>query len=291
MDVKPKLFLDYDEVCVDLITPWLEWINFKFKSQIRRNFGLRRELRLSDITEYSWLRHSLGDEVNEFWKGMETYPIYVDPLPGAQKFVAKMMEKYDVTIVSFCVASNVVAKRAHALKHFGIDQFISDGQKARHTREGILVDDNTTNIHDHIFSNCRAGVLFNSGGLRPWATMDAEDYLPPSRAKYLRKATTYEELEIVLEEAFAPMEEADQGVSRSYTMSSMPTSSGFGSSDYTVEWYSYPTFGPSATPESVARSVQGASFTHGYQGAQGAQGFRHEEDWRTASVTPHRRRR
>lgn len=200
MTLKP-LYLDYDEVLVDLITPWIDWINHTLKDAVC--FHLKgKPLELSDIKTYDWLRRKFGDPVNEFWNLPETYNIFIDPLPGAVEFIDSIRDKYDITIVSYCSPSNVDGKRAHALKYFGIENFISAGDKWHHTKDGVLVDDNVGNIAHHCWNNKRAGIIFNYQNTRLWCDEIHFDLEAPACKGLTLKANNYDSLKEQIEAAF-----------------------------------------------------------------------------------------
>ena len=92
-----KVFIDYDTTLIDLIHPWLHWVNQRYNTYLTPN----------DITRWYFLREELGEEADDFWKSV-TFNWYRDknvlqPFCGAVDFVKQLQHdigKENVWIIS-----------------------------------------------------------------------------------------------------------------------------------------------------------------------------------------------
>lgn len=156
-----KIYIDYDTTLVNLIDPWVEWINQKYHVT----------LSTSDINRWYFLSDVFGKEANDFWKS-DRYNLYADkdvlkPFDGAVDFFYRLEDKFgteNVFIVSSTLDHHQKEKMNHAQYYFGIieTQFIPVGKEKYHiTRDGILIDDYPLHVMEHVKFNKQKGIVFN----------------------------------------------------------------------------------------------------------------------------------
>jgi len=161
-----KLYLDYDNVLVDLVSPWLDWIKDHHRYKIKS----------TDILHWNWLEQTYGQEINEFWKTEGVYFDKVSPLPGAVFFVdalRKIFNEEDIFIISASHDTMIWEKEKHAKHYFNIPahRFLHKHDKYRWTSDGILVDDSVSNISNHVAYNNLPGFLFNYRNSYGWSKL------------------------------------------------------------------------------------------------------------------------
>ncbi len=173
-----KIYIDYDTTLVNLIDPWVGWINEKYNVAITSN----------DINRWYFLGEVFGLEANDFWKS-ETYNHYTDrdvfqPYKGAVEFFHALQNLYgheNIFIISSTKDHHKKEKIKHAKHYFGIsdDQFIAV-EKGKHTltNDGILIDDYPLHVMEHIYHNQKKGIVFNYENRFGWCrqsnyTLDA----------------------------------------------------------------------------------------------------------------------
>lgn len=145
------IFFDYDEVLVDLITPWLEHINKTTPLNLKRQ----------DITEFfifekyqKELDKKYGNgiyDVFDFLNG-DTYK-NVNVNEGSRSIIRKLKEYgFDIKIITASHTSSVKSKEEHIKKYFGdlIDYsndvaFLKD-KKLINMEGGIFIDDGIHNL-------------------------------------------------------------------------------------------------------------------------------------------------
>jgi len=156
-----KIFVDYDTTLVNLIDPWVSWINERYNVNISPN----------DINRWYFLGEVFGPEANNFWKS-EEYNHYTNrdifqPYDGAIEFFHTLQDIYgqeNVLIISSTKDHHKEEKIEHAKHYFGIesDKFIAV-EKGKHTLTvgGILIDDYPLHVMEHIEYNKQKGIVFN----------------------------------------------------------------------------------------------------------------------------------
>ncbi len=155
------VFVDYDTTLVNLIDPWVEWINKKYNVTISSN----------DINRWYYLGEVFGKEADDFWRS-EKYNHYTDkeifqPYEGAVDFFHTLQEKFgaeNTFIISSTRDHHKEEKIKHAKHYFGIDekQFIPvNKEKYNVTKNGILIDDYPLHVMEHIEYNKQKGIVFN----------------------------------------------------------------------------------------------------------------------------------
>ena len=155
------VFIDYDTTLVNLIDPWVEWINKKYNVTISSN----------DINRWYYLGEVFGSEANNFWKS-EEYNHYTDreifqPYEGAVEFFHTLQDMFgreNVFIISSTKDHHKKEKIEHAKHYFSIsnDQFIAvEKGKYTLTSGGVLIDDYPLHVMDHIEYNKHKGIVFN----------------------------------------------------------------------------------------------------------------------------------
>lgn len=164
--MKKKIFIDYDETLVDIVTPTLQWIKEVLGEKVKK----------SDITYYSYLQDKYGSIVVNFWNEPDLYKnLYniTSPFDGAVNFIRILNDmNYEISILSNCSEKNYIAKIEHCMKHFGIKSFIPcfDGGKYKYLkRDDILIDDHFANCISHIMINGGKAIQFNYKGETGWA--------------------------------------------------------------------------------------------------------------------------
>ncbi len=156
-----KIFVDYDTTLVNLIDPWVQWINRKYNVNISSN----------DINRWYFLGEVFGKEADDFWRS-EQYNHYTDkdifrPYDGAVDFFHKLEKQYgreNVFIVSSTRDHHKEEKIKHAQHYFDIEieQFISvSKEKYALTKDGVLIDDYPLHVMEHIHFNKQKGIVFN----------------------------------------------------------------------------------------------------------------------------------
>ncbi len=178
MSEEKKVFLDYDEVLVDLVNPWLKWLKNE------RGISVSRQ----GIPTYGFVEEMYGASTSDFFRTPGTYDL-VFPLPGAQEFVEELKIRYgkdNVFIVSASYKAHRGEKESHASRHFGIDrkQIIHAWEKYTKTEQGVLVDDFPGHVLRHVFMNRNAGIVFTGCGEYPWS--DLENYREDLRVERVR---------------------------------------------------------------------------------------------------------
>lgn len=99
-----KIYIDYDTTLVNLIDPWIDWINKKYNVTIVS----------TDINRWYFLGEVFGKDADNFWRS-EEYNHYTNkdmfkPYKGAVEFFHTMQKKFgneNVYIVSSTKDYNV----------------------------------------------------------------------------------------------------------------------------------------------------------------------------------------
>ncbi len=196
-----KLFIDYDTTLVNLIDPWIDWINEKYHVNIMA----------SDINRWYYLSDVFGEDANDFWKS-EKYNHYTDrdiyqPYKGSINFFHKaqsMFGRENVYIISSSRDHHVKEKIQHAKHYFGVDEnnFIPvKRSKYELTQDGILIDDYPLHVMEHIHYNDHHGIVFNYENRFGWCresnyTLDPtlSNFLDITDDKKFEIVTSYEEV-------------------------------------------------------------------------------------------------
>ena len=163
-----KIFVDYDTTLVNLIEPWVKWINNKYHVNITSK----------DINRWYFLGEVFGQEADDFWRS-EKYNHYTDkdillPYDGAVNFLHTLQKQFgeeNVFIVSSTKDHHKVEKIEHAQHYFGIEkkQFIPvNKSKYNLTQGGILIDDYPLHVMEHIRHNQQKGIVFNYENCFGW---------------------------------------------------------------------------------------------------------------------------
>jgi len=164
-----KIFIDYDTTLVNLIDPWVAWINEKYNVHITSN----------DINRWYFLGEVFGKEADDFWRS-EKYNHYIDkdiiqPYNGAIEFFHTLQDRFgvkNVCIISSTRNHHKEEKIKHAQHYFDIDkeQFIAvNKEKYNTTKNGILIDDYPLHVMEHIEYNKQKGIVFNWENRFGWA--------------------------------------------------------------------------------------------------------------------------
>ena len=196
-----NIYVDYDTTLVNLIDPWVQWINKKYDVS----------LQTTDINRWYFLSDVFGREANDFWKS-EHYNHYIDrdiykPYIGAKDFFRTLQSKFgkdSIFIISSSRDHHITEKIKHATHHFGIDKsnFIPvNNQKYGLTKNGILIDDYPLHIFEHIHHNNNYGIVFNLDNRFGWArkcnyqldpTLD--EYINIAQDEKFFVATSYDQI-------------------------------------------------------------------------------------------------
>lgn len=200
-----KLFIDYDTTLVNLIDPWVDWINKKYHVNILA----------SDINRWYYLSEVFGEEANDFWKS-EKYNHYTDrdiyqPYEGAIDFfhkVQKMFGQDNVYIISSSRDHHVKEKIQHAKHYFDCNEknFIPvKRSKFGLTKEGILIDDYPLHVMEHIHYNNQHGIVFNFKNRFGWCResnylldITLNNFLDVTKNEKFQIMTSYDEIIKVL---------------------------------------------------------------------------------------------
>ncbi len=163
-----KIYIDYDTTLVNLIDPWVAWINKKYNV----NFST------TDINRWYYLGEVFGKEADDFWRSKK-YNHYTDknifqPYDGAVEFFHTLQQLYreeNVFIVSSTRDHHKKEKIEHAIHYFGLkqEQFIPVNKEKYHiTKDGILIDDYPLHVMEHVEYNKQKGIVFNYEGRFGW---------------------------------------------------------------------------------------------------------------------------
>jgi len=188
-----KVYVDYDTTLVNLIDPWVEWINEKY------NVSLLAD----DINRWLFLGEVFGKEANDFWRS-EQYNHYTDkdilqPYDGAVDFfhaLQKQFGKENVIIISSTRDHHTKEKIEHAQHYFGInkEQFIPvNKEKYSFTKDGILIDDYPLHVMEHIEYNKQKGIVFNYENRFGWC----------KQSNYVLDGTLSNFMDVVKDEKFS----------------------------------------------------------------------------------------
>ncbi|MCK5537649.1 MAG: hypothetical protein KAI79_12540 [Bacteroidales bacterium] len=156
-----KIFVDYDTTLVNLIDPWVAWINEKYDVEITSH----------DINRWYFLGEVFGKEADDFWRSKK-YNHYTNkdiflPYEGSVEFFQTIQKKFgveNVYIVSSTKDHHKEEKIKHAQHYFNInkEQFIPvSKEKHTITQDGILIDDYPLHVMEHIEYNKQKGIVFN----------------------------------------------------------------------------------------------------------------------------------
>lgn len=196
-----KIYIDYDTTLVNLIDPWVKWINEEYNVIITSN----------DINRWYFLGEVFGKEADDFWRS-EKFNHYIDkdillPYEGAVDFFNTLQNQFgtnNVYIVSSTRDHHKVEKIKHAQHYFNIDkeQFIPvKRQKFEITKDGILIDDYPLHVMEHIKYNKQKGVVFNYENRFGWCKQSnyhldstLTDFMGIVKKKKFSIATSYEEI-------------------------------------------------------------------------------------------------
>ncbi len=179
-----KIFVDYDTTLVNLIDPWVQWINEKYNAS----------LQTTDINRWYFLSDVFGREADDFWKS-EHYNHYINrdiykPYEGAKEFFDTLQSKFgrdNIFIISSSRDHHIAEKIEHAKYYFGIEEsnFIPvNNQKYALTKNGILIDDYPLHIFEHIHHNNNYGVVFNLDNRFGWGR-ESNYQLDPTLDEYI----------------------------------------------------------------------------------------------------------
>ena len=163
-----KIYIDYDTTLVNLIDPWVKWINEKYNVN----------LSTLDINRWYYLGEVFGREADDFWRHPK-YNHYIDkdvlqPYEGAVEFFKTLQKKFgeeNVFIISSTKDHHKEDKIKHAMHFFGIQKqrFIPVNKEKYHiTKDGILIDDYPLHVMEHIAYNEQKGIVFNYEGRFGW---------------------------------------------------------------------------------------------------------------------------
>ena len=196
-----KIFIDYDTTLINLIDPWIKWINEKYQVSLQTD----------DINRWYYLGDVFGAEANDFWKS-EKYNHYTDrdvykPYNGAVDFfhtVQNIFGRENVYIISSSRNHHIAEKIEHAKYYFSIDpsNFISvKDKKYVLTKNGILIDDYPLHVMEHIHYNNHPGIVFNYENRFGWSKESnylldptLSDFLEVVQNKKFSIKTSYEEV-------------------------------------------------------------------------------------------------
>lgn len=177
-----KIYIDYDTTLVNLIDPWVSWINHKYHVNITSN----------DINRWYFLGEVFGREADDFWR-IENHYREKDvllPFEGAVDFFHQLQEEYgkeNIKIISSTRDHHMPEKLAHMAHYFGIDTYrvahakngtsalqsdteviLTSKEKHLFTKDGILIDDYPLHVLEHIHFNDAPGIVFNLNNSFGW---------------------------------------------------------------------------------------------------------------------------
>ena len=136
------ILVDLDDTITDLLTPWIEALNAKYR------FSVRRE----DVKEWDMQKAFpllTRDEISEPLRDRQLWR-NVRPLPGARECLEKLMLRgHEIYIVTTSHYTTIEAKLEECLFRYfpfiGYDRVIIANNKSI-IRGDILIDDNPANL-------------------------------------------------------------------------------------------------------------------------------------------------
>jgi len=196
-----KVYIDYDTTLINLIDPWIEWINKKYNVIITSN----------DINRWYFLGEVFGKEADDFWRHSK-YNHYADknilkPYNGAVDFFLTLQKQFgeeNVIIISSTRDHHTKEKIEHAQFYFGInkEQFIPvNKEKYSFTKDGILIDDYPLHVMEHVQHNKQKGIVFNYENRFGWCKQSnyvvdrtLSDFIDVVKNDKFSIATSYQEI-------------------------------------------------------------------------------------------------
>lgn len=172
-----RIFVDYDATVVDLIAPWLAWLETEFDLHLTSR----------DIPVYAYVEKVYGPEISRFLWAKGTYD-QVNPLLGATAFfndLQNMFGEDNVFFLSASYDSHKEEKETHARKHFGVrkSQFLHANNKQFFTNNAILIGDHPRHVVRHAVRNQSLGIIYTGNDQYAWSNMDNYDDAEISSAR------------------------------------------------------------------------------------------------------------
>lgn len=225
-----NIYVDYDTTLINLIDPWVKWINDKYKVNITTQ----------DINRWYFLGEVFGKEADNFWKEENHY---IDkevllPYDGAIDFFKTLQKKYgrkNVKIISSTRDHHTKDKVAHMAEYFGVDPnsvniakdnntsdqndyeiILTSKEKYSYTKGGVLIDDYPLHVLEHIHFNQEPGIVFNYNNRFGWckeSNYGLDDGIPEIHQKDFRTVNDfYKAIDVNLYRKSFSYDEAVKGI-------------------------------------------------------------------------------
>lgn len=150
---------DVDDVCCDLLGPWIRWYNNRFNDTLQK----------SDLTKWDWtdlIKPECGRQLFEYLSLPNYYEEDVAPIPGAVEGIRALRQAgYRVIFITASVGTGGEQKRRWLTEHgfmdgAGEDDYVSTTDKSPYAKIcDVMIDDRASNL-----TPFKRGILFS----QPW---------------------------------------------------------------------------------------------------------------------------
>lgn len=144
--------VDLDSTLVDILTPWIYYINIKESSNYK----------IKDVKK--WNQDFIVRNI-DFVLKEDLYDNLV-PISGAVNFIKSLQSKYNVQIVTHTLDGHRESKLKFIKRYFGDITVVTTNEcKLSVTKDTILIDDNLEHIQKHININKGIGIVYTMNNL------------------------------------------------------------------------------------------------------------------------------
>ena len=190
-----KIYVDYDTTLINLIDPWVDWVNSSFNVNVKT----------SDINRWYYLGEEINPDANNFWKRDNHYvdKQSIKPFSGAIDFFNNLQSSYgkeNVIIISSTRDHHIDDKINHMQYYFNVANeqiLLSSKEKHIYTQDGVLIDDYPVHVMEHIHYNNLSGIIFNENRRFGWSRPEnyhLDNNLPVSLSQYNTLDSLYQDI-------------------------------------------------------------------------------------------------
>lgn len=185
MNKKHTILLDLDSTLCDFLATFLEEVKKKYN----------KDIKVQDIISYHYIHDLVGADCRDIYLQNDFYK-KVQPFLGAEDFVERLCEKYNVKIVTVSnTKDNQSSKTSFINKHFpSVSEIIFTEDKWK-VEGDILIDDSFEQVNNFIDLSKRYSILFNFEGQYKY-----NDFFKNSGL--FRRYTKYSQIENFLDYTF-----------------------------------------------------------------------------------------